>query len=121
VVEFIETTDIVHRNHRYKYFNYYIFTMPGYMYILRCNDGSYYVGSTKYLELRVAQHQAGEGARYTAKRLSVELVYYEEFARIDEAFYREKQVQGWRRAKREALIYGNQEHLPELARKPNGG
>ncbi len=55
----------------------------GYMYILKCADESYYTGSTKDLELRFAQHQAGEGANHTRKRLPVELVYFEEFQRID--------------------------------------
>ena len=83
------------------------------MYILLCADGSYYTGSTRDLELRLKQHQSGEGAIHTRKRLPVELVYYEEFQRIDEAFYREKQVQGWSRKKKEALIAGatNQLHL----------
>ncbi len=87
------------------------------MYILECCDGSYYVGSTKDLKRRLAQHQDGIGANYTSKRLPVELVYYEEYDRVDEAFYREKQVQGWRRAKREALINGQPELLPALAKK----
>jgi predicted GIY-YIG superfamily endonuclease len=90
--------------------------MKGYTYILQCSDGSYYVGSTNNLELRLAQHQAGEGANHTKKRLPVELVYYEEYSRIDEAFYREKQIQGWRREKKEALIKGAYDKLPELAR-----
>jgi predicted GIY-YIG superfamily endonuclease len=90
--------------------------MKGYTYILQCSDGSYYVGSTNNLELRLAQHQAGEGANHTKKRLPVELVYYEEYSRIDEAFYREKQIQGWRRGKKEALIKGAYDKLPELAR-----
>lgn len=85
------------------------------MYILKCRDGSYYVGSTHDLELRVNQHQCGEGANHTRKRLPVELVYYEEFDRIDEAYYREKQVQKWRREKKEALISGLHDNLPELA------
>lgn len=85
------------------------------MYILECSDGSYYTGSTKDLELRLAQHQAGEGANHTKKRLPVKLVYYEEYQRIDEAFYREKQVQGWSRKKKEALIKGEFDILPELA------
>jgi len=92
----------------------------GYMYILKCSDGTYYIGSTTDLELRLAQHQAGEGANYTKKRLPVELVYYEECLQIDEAFYREKQVQGWRRAKKEALIKGSPELLPALAMTPSG-
>ena len=85
------------------------------MYILKCADGSCYTGSTTDLELRLAQHQAGEGANHTRKRLPVKLVYYEEYARIDEAFYREKQVQGWSRKKKEALLNGTPELLPKLA------
>ncbi len=83
----------------------------GYMYILRCNDKSYYTGSTKDLELRLLQHQQGFGANYTKKRLPVELVYFEEYERIDEAFLREKQIKGWRRAKKELLINGESEKL----------
>ncbi|MFP4471678.1 MAG: GIY-YIG nuclease family protein [Bacteroidales bacterium] len=86
------------------------------MYILECSDGSYYTGSTKNLELRLSQHQAGEGANHTKKRLPVKLVYFEEFDRIDKAFYREKQVQGWSRKKKEALIEGMPEKLHELAK-----
>ncbi len=87
------------------------------MYILRCFDNSYYVGSTKDLERRLRQHQEGKGAMYTARRLPVELLYYEEYSRIDEAFYREKQVQGWSRKKREALMHGEAYLLPKLAKK----
>jgi len=89
------------------------------MYILECADGSYYAGSTTNLERRLAQHQAGEGANHTKKRLPVKLVYYEEFQRIDEAFYREKQVQGWSRKKKEALINNMHEELHELAKCMN--
>jgi len=89
--------------------------MKGYMYILRCSNDSYYTGSTKYLELRLAQHQAGQGANHTKKYLTVELVYFEEFQRIDHAFYREKQVQGWSRKKKEALIHGNTNNLVPLS------
>lgn len=85
------------------------------MYILLCADDSYYVGSTNNLELRVLQHQNGEGANHTKHRLPVKLVYYEEYERIDLAFYREKQVQGWNRKKKEALIKGTPELLPGLA------
>lgn len=81
------------------------------MYILECADGSYYTGSTNNLELRLTQHQNGEGANHTKKRLPVKLVYYEEFQRIDFAFYREKQVQGWSRNKKEALINSNTKEL----------
>jgi len=89
----------------------------GYMYILECFDGTYYTGSTKYLEKRLAQHRAGKGAIYTANRLPVKLLYYEVYSRIDEAFYREKQIQGWSRNKKEALMSGNTELLPALAKK----
>ena len=85
------------------------------MYILQCADGSYYVGSTVDMEKRLAQHQAGDGAKYTARRLPVRLVFAEEFERVDDAFAREKQVQGWGRAKREALIQGEFEALPRLS------
>ena len=64
--------------------------MSGYMYILLCSNGQYYTGSTTNLELRLAQHQNSEGANFTKKHLPVRLVYFEEFQRIDEAFYREK-------------------------------
>ena len=90
--------------------------MKGYMYILECADGSYYTGSTNNLELRLMQHQNGEGANHTKKRLPVKLIYYEEFQRIDEAFYREKQVQGWSRRKKEALIKGEYKKLPFLSK-----
>ncbi len=85
------------------------------MYILECADGSYYTGSTKYLKLRLEQHQLGKGAKHTSKRLPVKLVYFEEFHRIDYAFNREKQVQKWSRAKKEALIYGHKYKLNGLA------
>ncbi len=87
-----------------------------YVYILKCADGSYYTGSTKNIEFRLEQHQNAEGANYTRKRLPVELVYYEEFGRIDDAFYREKQIQGWNRKKKEALIQNRPDNLPYLSR-----
>jgi len=89
----------------------------GYMYILECADGSFYTGSTKNLERRLWEHQNLLGANHTRKRLPVKLVYYEEYSRIDDAFYREKQVQGWSRRKKEALIKGEPELLPQLAKK----
>ena len=85
------------------------------MYILECCDGTYYTGSTKFLEKRFWEHQNSIGANYTKKRLPVKLVYFEEYERIDEAFYREKQLQGWSHAKKRALIEGNVENLHKLA------
>jgi putative endonuclease len=90
--------------------------MKGYLYILLCADGSFYTGSTNDLERRMFEHQNGEGANHTRKRLPVELVYTEEYERIDEAYCRERQIHGWRHAKKEALIEGRNEDLPELAK-----
>jgi len=89
----------------------------GYTYILLCADESYYTGSTIDIERRLAEHQNGSGANHTAKNLPVQLVYLEEYPRIDYAFYREKQIQGWSRKKKEALIEGRLDDLPELAKK----
>jgi putative endonuclease len=91
----------------------------GYMYILLCANGAYYTGSTQHLELRLAQHQNGEGANFTRKHLPVKLVYYETYERIDQAFYREKQVQGWSRKKKEALIKGETNLLHPLSECQN--
>jgi putative endonuclease len=86
------------------------------MYILVCSNGKYYTGSTKHLEKRIEMHQKGEGSNFTKKYLPVELVYFEEFTRIDHAFNREKQVQGWCRKKKEALINGESDKLHEMAK-----
>ncbi|UUZ60045.1 GIY-YIG nuclease family protein [Nocardioides sp. B-3] len=94
-------------------------------YILECADGSFYVGSTVDLEARVWQHNEGEGAVYTKRRLPVTLAWAAEFERIDDAFAFEKQVRGWRREKRMALIEERYDELPALAvgywRKPSAG
>ena len=88
--------------------------MSSYMYILKCSDGSYYTGSTRELEKRVMEHNSGLGANYTRKHRPVELVYFEEFQRVDDAFAREKQVQGWSRAKKRSSDSGavRQAHRP---------
>jgi putative endonuclease len=93
--------------------------MIGYLYIVECSDGTYYTGSTIDLERRIEQHNAGEGANYTAKRLPVKLIYFEEFEHVALAFYREKQVQGWSRAKKEALINTNKKDLHDLSECKN--
>jgi len=90
--------------------------MKGYLYILLCADGSFYTGSTNDLERRIKEHQAGEGANHTRKRLPVELVYWEEYPRIDLAYDREQQIKGWSRDKKIALIDGRNGDLPELAK-----
>ena len=95
--------------------------MP-WMYMLECSDGSYYVGSTRNLERRLEEHASGMGAAYTRTRLPVELVFAEECERLDEAYAREKQIQGWSRKKREALIARHLDALPGLSvkRRPRG-
>ena len=87
------------------------------MYILKCSDGTFYVGSTRNLDQRLWLHDMGEGAEYTKRRRPLNLVYCEEYPRVDEAFAREKQVQGWSRAKRQALIDGRFDELPGLSKK----
>lgn len=88
-----------------------------YMYIVECSDRSLYVGSTLDLERRLAQHNNGEGSLYTQTRFPVRLVYFEQFDRVDDAYRREKQVQGWSRSKRLALVHGKLDRLPDLAKK----
>ncbi len=95
--------------------------MKAYMYILKCANGSYYTGSTTDLEMRVEEHRNGLGANFTRKHLPVELVYAEEFSRIEDAFCREKQIQGWTRKKKEALIAGNFDKLKEFAKAGSTG
>ena len=89
-------------------------------YIVRCSDGSYYVGSTTDLAYRMWQHNEGDGgAAYTRRRRPVELVWSAEFEHVGAAFAFEKQVQGWSRAKRLALVKGRGDKLPELSKKRN--
>ena len=100
---------------------------PFFVYLLHCADDSYYVGHTDELELRVAQHQAGEIDGYTHERRPVRVVWTQETATREEALAAERQIKGWTRAKKEALIRGDwgaiQRHawgtrnpLPELLR-----
>ena len=95
--------------------------MGAYLYILRCADRSYYVGTTRgTLENRVAEHQAGHFAGFTKSRRPVVLVFHEEFDRITDAIAAERQVKGWTRAKKEALIRGDFETLRALSKRGAG-
>ncbi len=85
------------------------------VYILQCKDGSYYAGSTPDLERRLAEHRRREGHWFTSLRLPVRLVYSYEVVRVEDAFYLERQIKGWRRAKKEALIRGDFDALVALA------
>ena len=89
--------------------------MKAYMYILNCADGSYYTGSTTELDAPVVQHQNGEGSIYTRERLPVKLVHFEEYPRIDRAFWREQQVKKWSRKKKQAVINRQFHKLRELS------
>ena len=81
-----------------------------------CDDGSYYVGVTNDVERRVAEHNYGLDPRsYTFKRRPVELVYCAEFGEVDDATLWEKQIKGWSRAKKAALIRGDFEKIRRLA------
>ncbi len=91
--------------------------MSFYAYILRCADGSYYVGHSDDLETRVGAHQSGLIEGYTQKRRPVVLVWSEDFGERDEAFRAERQIKGWNRAKKEALIRGDWEAVRLLSRK----
>jgi putative endonuclease len=86
------------------------------MYILECSDGSYYTGSTVDLERRLWEHENSLGSNYTRKKLPVKLIYFEEYNRIDDAFYREKQIHGWSHEKKKALIEGRIDDLKELSK-----
>src|SRR6516164_5971034 len=89
-----------------------------YLYILLCADGSYYTGTARLgLEQRVAEHNSGAYGGYTAQRRPVRLVFSQWFERITDAIAAERQVKGWSRAKKEALIRGDFDRLPELSKR----
>lgn len=91
--------------------------MDFWAYILRCSDGSYYVGHTDDLEARVSAHQSGLIEGYTQKRLPVTLVWSQDFPEREQAFGAERQIKGWSRAKKEALIRGDWDGVQALSRK----
>ncbi len=90
--------------------------MP-FVYILKCADDSYYTGSTTDLEMRMAQHHTGYFKGYTSSRLPVKLVWYSDFPTEHEAFVCERQIKGWSRAKKEALIRGDFDAIHEVVKQ----
>jgi putative endonuclease len=93
-------------------------TDGAYLYIVKCNDGSFYVGTTRAaLELRIAQHNAGTFPGYTESRRPVELVYSEWFDRVSDAIEAERRLKRWSRAKKEAFIRGDFSSLQLLAKR----
>ena len=85
-----------------------------FVYILRCSDGSYYVGKTTELRVRLDEHQAGVAANFTAVRRPVEMIYAEEYETIGQAEDRERQLKRWSRSKKEALIAQDPRRLKSL-------
>ena len=90
--------------------------MNFYIYILLCSDGSYYTGHTENLEQRVAAHELGSIPGYTVDRRPVKLVFSQDFPSREQAFERERQVKGWSRKKKEALIQGDWDELRRLSK-----
>jgi putative endonuclease len=88
-----------------------------YIYILECSDGSYYTGVTNDVERRFYEHKEGliEGC-YTHNKRPLNLVYIEEYGHIVDAIHREKQIKGWTRKKKKALIDGDFEELCKLSK-----
>lgn len=88
-----------------------------YVYILQCYDGSYYIGVTSNLEKRLGEHHAGFYTDcYTYSRRPLILKYTEIYQRVYDAIEREKQIKGWSRKKKEALINEHFDKLKELSK-----
>jgi putative endonuclease len=96
--------------------------MGAYVYMLRCADSSYYVGSATGHDLakRIAEHETGAYRGYTFSRRPVRLVWSEYFDRITDAIAAERQIKGWSRAKKEALIRGDWASIKALASRRAG-
>ena len=86
-----------------------------FVYILKCSDDSYYTGVTNNLEKRINEHQSGIIKGYTSKKLPVKLVFSERFNDVTQAIKFEKQIKGWSRKKKEALINQNLDLLVQLS------
>ncbi len=96
--------------------------MGAYVYILLCADRSFYVGSATGDDLttRIAQHNLGYFPGYTSSRRPVELVWSQHFDRITDAIFAERQIKGWGRAKKQALIKSDWNTVQTLARRRGG-
>lgn len=91
--------------------------MTFWVYILRCNDDSYYTDHTDNLANRIGEHQSGLGGGYTSSRLPVELAWSQECTTREEALAAEIQIKGWSRRKKEAMMRGDWSGLAHLAKK----
>ena len=96
--------------------------MGAFVYMLRCADGSFYVGSAtgSDLTLRIAQHEAGTIEGCTSLRRPVTLVWSEFFNRITDAIAVERKIKGWSRKKKDALIAGDWDSVRRLAKRRAG-
>lgn len=90
--------------------------MNWHIYILQCSDGSYYVGSTTDLDDRVRAHNLGRGAKFTYLRRPVHLIYSEPCENEESSVQRERQIKKWSRAKKEALVAGDEVCLRKLSK-----
>jgi len=90
---------------------------PFYVYILLCNDQSYYVGHTDDIDKRIAEHNLAESSCYTKDKLPVTTVFVESFGTRDEALTMEQQIKKWSRKKKEALIAGDWSKISQYAKK----
>jgi putative endonuclease len=87
-----------------------------YVYILKCKDNSYYVGITSNIDRRLMEHDMGKYPNaYTFKRRPVELMWFQDFVEPNQAIEFEKKIKKWSRAKKEAIINGDWDLLPELS------
>ncbi|MCL5022153.1 MAG: GIY-YIG nuclease family protein [Nitrospirae bacterium] len=90
--------------------------MSFWVYILKCSDGSYYTGHTDNLEKRIFEHQSGLIYGYTSTRRPITLVFSQEFQSRIEALSSERQIKGWSREKKEAMIKGDWAEVARLAK-----
>lgn len=89
-----------------------------YVYILKCSDKTYYTGFTSNLDKRIIEHNTGKHKdSYTFSRRPLILEFYAEFTNVNIAIETEKQIKKWSQAKKEALINGEFEKLPNLSKK----
>ena len=86
------------------------------VYILQCSDNSYYTGCTTNLRQRITEHSEGKYGGYTSTRLPVRLLWIEEFEDVRDAIVLERQIKGWTRKKKEALMMGDFQLLHKLSR-----
>ena len=96
--------------------------MPFWVYILHCSDLSYYTGHTENLEQRLAQHATGAiPTCYTYQRRPLALVFSQELSTREQAIAAERQIKGWSRSKKEAMIRGDWAEVSRLARGTGDG